>query len=45
LPQLDESKLGDHELVNGEGEIGVVQETSESFFSRMGINPGGKGKD
>lgn len=45
LPKLDESKLGDHDLVNGEGEIGVVQETSETFFSRMGINPGGKKLD
>jgi hypothetical protein len=45
LPKLDESKLGEHEIVDGEQEIGVVQETSESFFSRMGINPGGKRVD
>ncbi|MNF54730.1 hypothetical protein D3C81_434020 [compost metagenome] len=45
LPNIDESKLGDHELVDGEGLIGTVQETSESFFGRMGINPSGKGKD
>lgn len=44
LPKLDESKLGEHEIVDGEQEIGVVQETSEAFFSRMGINPGGKPK-
>lgn len=42
LPKVDEDKLGDHELVDGEGEIGVVQETSDTFFNRMGISPGGK---
>lgn len=42
LPQLDEARLGEHELVDGEGEIGVVQETSDTFFGRMGISPGGK---
>lgn len=45
LPVIDENKLGAHELVDGEGVIGNVQETSESFFNRMGINPNGKGKD
>ena len=37
LPKLDESKLGHHDLVEGEGEIGVIQETSETFFNRMGM--------
>jgi hypothetical protein len=45
LPVIDENKLGAHELVDGEGVIGNVQETSESFFNRMGINPAGKGRD
>lgn len=45
LPKIDENRLGEHDLVDGEGEIGNVQETSDAFFNRMGINPGGKPKD
>ncbi len=37
LPKVDEDKLGQHDLVDGEGEIGTVQETSETFFNRMGM--------
>lgn len=44
IPQVDESKLGDFELVEGEEEIGTIIEDSESFFDRMGVDLN-KGKE
>ncbi len=35
VPQANPEKLGDHELVAGEEEIGVVAETSSDFMKRM----------
>jgi len=34
-PQASPEKLGDHDLVDGEHEIGVVSETSTDFMKRM----------
>ena len=38
LLKINEAKLGDHDLVDGEGEIGTIQETCETFFGRMGVD-------
>ena len=38
IPTVDPVKLGEHDLVEGEGEIGNIQEDSESFFKRMGVS-------
>lgn len=35
VPQANPEKLGDHTLVEGEEEIGVVAETSTDFMKRM----------
>ena len=35
LPSIDKAKLGDHLLVKGEEEIGVITETSADFMKRM----------
>lgn len=35
IPKIDASKLGDHNLVPGETEIGTVIETSNEFITRM----------
>lgn len=35
IPQVDEARLGEFDLVDGEEEIGVIIEDSESFFERM----------
>lgn len=35
IPQVDEERLGEFDLVQGEEEIGVIIEDSESFFNRM----------
>lgn len=37
LPTVDEDKLGEHDLVDGEAEQGVIHETSGEFFTRMEI--------
>lgn len=42
LPKVDEKKLGEHDLVIGEEEIGTIQEDSESFFNRMGVDTKGR---
>lgn len=38
VPEANPEKLGDHELVDGEEEIGVIAETSNDFMKRMESN-------
>lgn len=35
VPQVDPSELGNHEVVPGEDEIGIVTETADEFMARM----------
>jgi len=35
VPEANPEKLGEHELVDGEEEIGVISETSSDFMKRM----------
>lgn len=35
IPSVNPDKLGQHELVEGEGEIGIIAETADTFRSRM----------
>lgn len=35
IPEVDMEKLGEHQLVDGEDEIGVISETYNEFMNRM----------
>jgi hypothetical protein len=37
IPQVNEEKLGEHDLVEGEAEQGVIVESSSDFMARMEV--------
>lgn len=40
IPVINERRLGEHEIVDGELEIGISHETSREFMERMQIDKG-----
>jgi hypothetical protein len=35
IPRVDPARLGEHDFVDGEEEVGVIAETAQEFMARM----------